>query len=204
VSLRFQYLVAIANRVAAEFDGSRDTCVLTSFALNDVLQRLGHNSRPLRIEAAVFPDDRKLCGTILGAIWSEPGSRRGAAPGCGRGTLQSSSTIAGSWTPHSIRRTKKSGRRPSTSARSQSVSRKTSGSSEGRSWFGPAAAPCGSLRTHGKLASPRLATLGHPIGSRLPIGSSKLFSPRKCTFDRTTVHIEERVVLIERPDSPRP
>ena len=60
---KFQKLVTTANRVAAKFNGARDTCVLTSFALHDVLQRLGHNSRPLRIEAAVFPDDRKLCAS---------------------------------------------------------------------------------------------------------------------------------------------
>jgi hypothetical protein len=84
---KFQQLVTIANRVAVEFnDGSRDTCVLTSFALHNVLQRLGYNSRPLRIEAAVFPDDRKLCGTVLGG-WSEPGSRRAASPGMWRGHL---------------------------------------------------------------------------------------------------------------------
>jgi hypothetical protein len=82
----FPKLVAIANRVAAKFNGSRSTCVLTSFALHDVLQRLGYNSRPLRIEAAVFPDDRKLCGTILGA-WSEPGARRAASPGMWQGHL---------------------------------------------------------------------------------------------------------------------
>jgi hypothetical protein len=69
---QFQQLVTIANRVAIEFNGARDTCILTSFALQNVLQQLGYNSRPLRIEAAVFPDDHKLCGTVLGA-WSEPG-----------------------------------------------------------------------------------------------------------------------------------
>ena len=56
----FQKLVTIANRVAVKFNRSRDTCVLTSFALDNVLQRLGFDSRPLRIEAAVFPDDRKF------------------------------------------------------------------------------------------------------------------------------------------------
>jgi hypothetical protein len=74
-----QKLVTITNRVAAKLNGSRDTCILTSFALNDTLQRLGYNSRPLRIEAAVFPDDQKLCGTILGG-WREPGRRRAASP----------------------------------------------------------------------------------------------------------------------------
>ena len=58
--------------------------MLTSFALHDVLQRLGYGSRPLRIEAAVFPDDRKLCGTILG---TRSGCRRVASPGKWRGHL---------------------------------------------------------------------------------------------------------------------
>jgi hypothetical protein len=62
--------------VAVEFNGSRDTCVLTSFALHNVLQHLGYDSRPLRIEAAVFPDDPKL--NILGRIER---SRGRAAPG---------------------------------------------------------------------------------------------------------------------------
>jgi hypothetical protein len=73
----FQQLVTITNQVAFEYNESRDTCILTSFALHDVLQRLGrlgYSSRPLRIEAAVFPDDQKLVGTILGS-----GRRRAAA-----------------------------------------------------------------------------------------------------------------------------
>jgi hypothetical protein len=69
----FQKLVTIANRVAAKFNRSRDTWILTSFALDNVLQRLGFDSRPLRIEAAVFPDDRKFYGTILGGAFSTVG-----------------------------------------------------------------------------------------------------------------------------------
>jgi hypothetical protein len=80
----FQKLVTITNRVAIRFNGSRSTCVLTSFALHDVLQRLGYDSHPLRIEAAVFPDDRKLCGTILGSLC---GCRQAASPGMWRGHL---------------------------------------------------------------------------------------------------------------------
>jgi hypothetical protein len=72
---KLQQLVVTANRVAAKFNGARDTCILTSYALHDVLQRLGYDSRPLRIEAAVFPDAPKLSGTILGGF-SEPGCRR--------------------------------------------------------------------------------------------------------------------------------
>ena len=81
----FQKLAALTNRVVIRFNESRSTCVLTSFALHDVLQRLGYGSRPLRIEAAVFPDDRKLCGTILGAFGA--GCRRAASPGMWRGHL---------------------------------------------------------------------------------------------------------------------
>ena len=73
-------VVSTTNRVAAKVNGSRSTCVPTSFALDAVLRRLGYNSRPLRIEAAVFPDHRKVCGTILGG-WREPGCRRAASPG---------------------------------------------------------------------------------------------------------------------------
>ena len=54
--------------------------------VNDVLQRLGYNSRPLRIEAAVFPDDRKFYGSILGS-WREPGPRRVASPDMWKGHL---------------------------------------------------------------------------------------------------------------------
>jgi hypothetical protein len=83
---KFQSLVTVTNQVEADFNGARDTCVLTSFALHDVLQRLGYNSRPLPIEAAVFPDDRKFIGTILGG-WRELGYRRAARPGMWWGHL---------------------------------------------------------------------------------------------------------------------
>jgi hypothetical protein len=77
VGAKLARLVTIAKQVAFEFSGSRDTCILTSFALNDALQRLGYSSRPLRIEAAVFPDELKAVGTILG--WHRPPGRRRAA-----------------------------------------------------------------------------------------------------------------------------
>jgi hypothetical protein len=73
----FQALVELTNQVAAEFNQSLDCCVLTSFALHDVLRRLGYNSRLLRIEAAVFPDAPKLIGTILGSV---RGPKRAASP----------------------------------------------------------------------------------------------------------------------------
>jgi hypothetical protein len=64
-------LVTIANKEAFKFCRFRDSCVLTSYALNDVLRRLGYDSKPLRIEAAVFPDERNTVGTILGGIHSD-------------------------------------------------------------------------------------------------------------------------------------
>jgi hypothetical protein len=74
---RFQDLVNLTNEEAFAFTGKRDTCVLTSHALNFVLRELGFTSRLLRIEAAVFPNDKRMCGTILG---SQPPSRKAAAP----------------------------------------------------------------------------------------------------------------------------
>jgi hypothetical protein len=64
----FKAIVITANRVAREFnDGDLDTCVLTSYALAAALTDLGYaNARPVRVEAASFPDDRKLHAVSLG------------------------------------------------------------------------------------------------------------------------------------------
>jgi hypothetical protein len=58
----------LVNRIAFQELGSRDTCVLTSHALTNVLHQLGFVAFPLRVEAAVFFDDRKLIGCSLGTI----------------------------------------------------------------------------------------------------------------------------------------
>jgi hypothetical protein len=76
---RFQDLVELTNAEAFKFTGSRSTCVLTAHALNFVCQRLELSSRVLRIESAVFPNEQKLCGTILGAQSRE--RREAASPG---------------------------------------------------------------------------------------------------------------------------
>jgi hypothetical protein len=47
-------------------------------------RQLGFDSRVLRIESAVFPNERRLCGTILGS--QEPG-REAAQPGMWKGHL---------------------------------------------------------------------------------------------------------------------
>jgi hypothetical protein len=64
----FKAIVMMANRVAREFnDGDLGTCVLTSYALAAALTELGYaDARPVRVEAASFPDDRNLYGAILG------------------------------------------------------------------------------------------------------------------------------------------
>ena len=82
---KFKNIVIMANRVAREFnDGDLDTCVLTSYALAAALTDLGYaNARPVRVEAASFPDDPKLHGAILG--WR--GSGRRAPKGYWKGHL---------------------------------------------------------------------------------------------------------------------
>ena len=65
---KFKNIVIMANRVAREFnDGAVDTCVLTSYALAAALTDLGYaDARPVRVEAASYPDDRKLGASYLG------------------------------------------------------------------------------------------------------------------------------------------
>ena len=72
-------VVALTNEVCFKHTGSRDTCILSSFVLANVLQRLGYNARPLRIEAAVYPNDRKFGGVILGSRQDGINCRRAAA-----------------------------------------------------------------------------------------------------------------------------
>jgi hypothetical protein len=80
-------IVFLTDKFAVNFnEGSKDTCILTSYALVDVLKRLGYNAYPVRVEAAVFPNDRKLYGAVLGS--QGDGSRRPAAgKGMWRGHL---------------------------------------------------------------------------------------------------------------------
>jgi hypothetical protein len=79
---KFKAIVIMANRVAREFNGALDTCVLTSYALAAALTDLGYaDARPVRVEAGSFPDEHKLHGAILGG------------PPCGR-------TPKGYWCGH--------------------------------------------------------------------------------------------------------
>jgi hypothetical protein len=53
-------------------DGDLDSCILSSYALVDVLKTKGYDAFPLRVETGVFPSSRRHIGTILG-----PRSREG-------------------------------------------------------------------------------------------------------------------------------
>jgi hypothetical protein len=80
-----QRLVSITNRLSREHnDGDRNTCILTSYALIDVLQRLNFKAYPLRVEAAAFPDDRNLS---TGKLGGNPYSSPPAGPGMWKGHL---------------------------------------------------------------------------------------------------------------------
>jgi hypothetical protein len=71
----FKAIVIMANRVAREFyDGALDTCVLSSYALAAALTDLGYaDARPVRVEAASYPDDRNIHFVKLG--WPGLGPR---------------------------------------------------------------------------------------------------------------------------------
>jgi hypothetical protein len=63
------------NEISAVFNnGDRDTCVLTSAALRDVLRHFGYPAEMMRIEAAVSNDAVDRFATILGS--DGDGSRR--------------------------------------------------------------------------------------------------------------------------------
>jgi hypothetical protein len=67
-------IVITANRVAREFNGGElATCIGTSYALAAALTDLGYaDARPVRVEAASFPDDRELQHVILGSLRPSP------------------------------------------------------------------------------------------------------------------------------------
>jgi hypothetical protein len=79
---KLQMLVTIANAVSRSFNRCRNTCILTSYALDDVLRRLGMHSYPLRVKAAVSPNELGLKGTLLG----RPGGKA-TKPGMWNGHL---------------------------------------------------------------------------------------------------------------------
>ena len=71
---KFKAIVMLANRVAWGFHaGALNTCIQTSYGLAAALTDLGYaDARPVRVEAASYPDDHKLYARILG----RPSGRR--------------------------------------------------------------------------------------------------------------------------------
>ncbi len=67
----------LANREIFRFYGSRGSCIFSTGVCCDVLQHFGFKAEPLRVEAALFHDDRKFHGCILGS--NGDGTRRAAA-----------------------------------------------------------------------------------------------------------------------------
>jgi hypothetical protein len=68
---------AIANRVIRQYYGAPDSCVFSTGVVCDVLRHYGLEAELLRVEAALFHDDRERYGCILGAL--PKGSRQSAA-----------------------------------------------------------------------------------------------------------------------------
>jgi hypothetical protein len=82
-------ILALTHDVSLEFNhGYRDTCVLTSYALTNVLRRLGADAYPLRVETGAFPRCKKLGGIVLGRIDPPLGApRTRSEPGFWKGHL---------------------------------------------------------------------------------------------------------------------
>jgi len=74
------------NRAIRTPEGKTNFCVLAAAAARDILRAKGWKAEVLRVEAAVFPDDRTRYGAILGS--DGDGRRRpAAAPGMWWGHL---------------------------------------------------------------------------------------------------------------------
>ena len=67
----------LANKEIRRYYGSRGSCVFSTATVCQVLNHFGIQAEPLRVEAGLFPDDRKHYGCLLGAIGD--GTRRPAA-----------------------------------------------------------------------------------------------------------------------------
>jgi hypothetical protein len=76
-------IVQVTHDVSLRYnEGVRNTCILTSYALADVLQRLGADAYPLRVVAGVLPRPNKLYASVLGKMSHGPRS-----PGAWKGHL---------------------------------------------------------------------------------------------------------------------
>jgi hypothetical protein len=82
---KFEAMVITANLVASGFLGpALDTCIVTSYALAAALTDLGYaDARPVRVEAASFPEDCKLHAVNLGGSLGSPRRRARDGYWCG-------------------------------------------------------------------------------------------------------------------------
>ena len=77
---------ALANKAIRKDYGRPDCCVFATGVCVEVLTHFGIKAEPLRVEAAIFPNDRKHHGVVLGSFGD--GSRQpAAAPDKWRGHL---------------------------------------------------------------------------------------------------------------------
>jgi hypothetical protein len=67
----------LVNREIRRYYGRPDSCVFSTAVIVEVLTHFNLKAEPLRVEAAVFPEDRKRHGCILGSFGD--GTRRSAA-----------------------------------------------------------------------------------------------------------------------------
>jgi len=81
-----QELTLLANETAYSALGHRDSCILTSNALCHVLASMGGEPKLTRVTCAVFPEDRKYYGTVLGGQ-GDGTFRPASAPGMWKGHL---------------------------------------------------------------------------------------------------------------------
>lgn len=79
---------SLANQEIERFYGRKDSCIFSTAAICDVLTHFGLEVAPLRVEAAVFPDDRKVHGCVLGSF-GDGAPRRAAGADMWHGHLVS-------------------------------------------------------------------------------------------------------------------
>jgi hypothetical protein len=76
----------LANREVYRFYGRRDCCVFSTGVACEVLTHFGIKAEPIRVEATIFPNDRKHYGVVLGSFGD--GSRQAPTkPGMWKGHL---------------------------------------------------------------------------------------------------------------------
>ncbi len=77
----------LTNKALRKFYGRPDCCVFSTGVVCEVLTHFGIHAEPLRIEAAIFPDDRKLHGGVVLGSLSNDTRRPAAAPDKWKGHL---------------------------------------------------------------------------------------------------------------------